>query len=307
MQTIDKTATQKSIPQSLTARKINIGAGQGWYREGWEVLDNVPGDYSMWWKHKAKCWDTNLTSNTYDAVFTSHMLEHVPHFRTEKTIAEFNRALKVGGTFRILVPDLKRAAVAYVNGDIDFYQKSRHYTDHLGIGGSFMSKLISPGGQPLAITREMDELLGGYAHLYHFDFDMMKILLEKWGFDDVKEMPYGESVDTDMQDLLHVECDGNAYPMEDPFVRDKKHVASSAGWILTGFDKSPAISLIVEARKVSDEPYTYEKEYAFFKRSRFESRLDKIKVVAMRHIFTVLDTAVSVASRLGILALLRRR
>ena len=152
-----------------------------------------------------------------------------------------------------------------------------------------MSKLISPGGQTLALTREMDEILGGYAHLYHFDFEMLKILLEKWGFDSVKEMPYGTSSDDDMEDLLHIECEGKSYAMEDPFVREKRHLMSQKAWILTGFDKSPAVSLIVEAKKVTNQEYEYDKEYAFFRRSRFESRLDNIKLNILRSVFWTID------------------
>jgi predicted SAM-dependent methyltransferase len=76
--------------------KINIGAGSNWYEEGWELLDNGSGRYNEPWKHRGKSWDTRLPDDTYDIVFTSHMLEHVPHFRIEKTIAEFNRIMKTG-------------------------------------------------------------------------------------------------------------------------------------------------------------------------------------------------------------------
>lgn len=296
---------RRTIPPGLTTRKINVGAGEGWYRENWEVLDNGPGDYSPWWRHRAKCWDTGLPSHAYETVFSSHTLEHVPHFRTEMTVAELNRIMKNGGTLRILVPDLMRAAKAYVEGDVAFFARSRHYTDHLGIGGSFMSKLISPGGQTLAITREMDELLGGYAHLYHFDFEMMRILLEKWGFAEVREMPYGESRDPEMNELLHVERGGKAYAMEDPFIFNKGHLESGEEWLLTGFDKAPKVSLIVEATKVRDEPYAYDKEYAFFRRARFDSRLDQLKVTIIRYVFRAVDASYDTARRSRLLSLLR--
>ena len=55
-----------------------------------------------------------------------------------------------------------------------------------GIGGSFLRQVISAGGQTIAINREFDEILGGYAHLFCFDFELMKILLEKWGFSNIK-------------------------------------------------------------------------------------------------------------------------
>ena len=79
-----------------------------------KLLDNGPGDYSKGWKHRGKCWDTKLKSYSYNVVFTSHMLEHVPHFRLEKTISEFNRILKKNGILRIVVPDLKKMVNAYV-------------------------------------------------------------------------------------------------------------------------------------------------------------------------------------------------
>ena len=50
-----------------------------------------------------KAWKNSLPNDTYDIVITSHMLEHVPHFRLEKTISEFNRIMKIGATIRILV------------------------------------------------------------------------------------------------------------------------------------------------------------------------------------------------------------
>ena len=76
-------------------KKINIGAGLDWMEDGWETLDNVPGKY-LKHQHFGKCWDSNLDDNSYDIVFSSHTLEHIPQFKIENTIAEFNRILKIG-------------------------------------------------------------------------------------------------------------------------------------------------------------------------------------------------------------------
>ena len=99
------------------SEKINIGAGNLWKSDGWETLDNAPTSYPNKWQHYGKCWDTKLNSNFYDIVFTSHTLEHVPQFRVERTISEINRIMKVGGTLRILVPDLEASAKAYLKKD----------------------------------------------------------------------------------------------------------------------------------------------------------------------------------------------
>tara|TARA_B100000035_G_scaffold46322_1_gene35085 strand:- start:425 stop:1282 length:858 start_codon:yes stop_codon:yes gene_type:complete len=269
-------------------KKINIGAGLSWYHTSWEILDNGPGSYKEKWKNRGKCWDTKLESSSYNVVFTSHMLEHIPHFRLEKTISEFNRILKKNGILRIVVPDLRKMVDAYVKNDIKFYKLSRHYTNHLGIGGSFLSKLISPGKNTLAISREMDEIFGGYAHIYHFDFEMLKILLTKWGFSKIKKSKFCQSVDKDMKKPLSVVLKNKKYSLSSDFVREKKFLKYD-NWYHSGFDKSPETSLYVECVKVKNVNYSYEKEYDYNKRNRFESKKDQLKLFFIRNITKFVD------------------
>ena len=278
-------------------KKINIGSGLSWHYTGWEILDNGPGSYKEKWKNKGKCWDTKLESGNYDVVFTSHMLEHIPHFRLEKTISEFNRILKKNGTLRIVVPDLKKMVNAYVKKDIKFYKLSRHYTNHLGIGGSFLSKLISPGKNILAISREMDEIFGGYAHIYHFDFEMLKILLSKWGFSKIKKSKFCQSMDKDMKKPLSVVFKNKRYSLSSDFVK-KKEFLKYDGWYHSGFDKSPETSLYVECIKVKDENYSYEKEYDYNKRNRFESKKDQLTLFILRIIVKFVDFLFSIIVRI---------
>ena len=266
-------------------RKINIGSGLSWRFKNWEILDNGPGKYKEKSNHKGKCWDTKLPRNSFDVVFTSHMLEHIPHYRIEKTISEFNRILKINGILRIVVPDLKKVTKAYLNNDKDFFKKSIHYTDHLDIGGSFVSKIISPGKNTLAVSREMDEIFGGYAHIYHFDFMMLKILLKKWGFGKIYSPKFSKSLDKDMCNQLCVKVGTEKYSMQSKFVREKKFL-EYPNWYHTGFDKASDISLIVECFKIRDEEYQYDKEYKYNKRNRFGENIeDKTKLFLIRNIF----------------------
>lgn len=286
-------------------RKINIGAGPQWYADTWEVLDNAPGSYEEPWKHKGKCWDSHLTDNTYDIVFSSHMLEHIPHFRMEKTIAEFNRIMKVGGTIRLLMPNLRKEAEAYVNNDVSFFSGSKHYSDHMGIGASFLRKIISPGGQTIAISREMDEIFGGYAHLYSYDYQMLSTVLAKWGFGEIVESEPGQSAIEEMRDFQHIECGGTRYDMKDPFVREKRHVKSGDQWHTGGFDKTSTKQLVVEAKKIETVPYSIDKEYAFNREGRMESPVDKIKLVLIRYICQSVDLLYAAAKNIGLVKLLK--
>jgi len=234
------------------------------------------------------------------------MLEHIPHFRLEKTLAEFNRLLKVGGTIRIVVPDMKRAATAYVNGDKEYFASSKRYSDDLGIGGSFLRVVISPGGQTLAISREMDEILGGYAHLIGFDFEMLEKLLGKWGFGEIVESQAGESSIEELRERMCLHSDGKDYPRDSEFVESKAYLKTGKPWHYTGFDKDAKKSLYVEAKKIRSEPYSLDKELAYHKIQRFSSRLDNIKISVIRWAMMILDGLYWGAKRVGIRRIFNR-
>lgn len=287
-------------------KKINIGSGSHWFEPGWDILDNGSGSYKESWKNKGKCWDNNLKSNYYDLVLTSHMLEHVPHFRLEKTIAEFNRILKIGGTIRILVPSLRKAVNAYINDDKEFFASSSHYSDHMGIGASLVRVLISPGLQTIAISREMDEIFGGYAHLNSFDYEMLKTLLEKWGFSSIIESNPGKSKIKDFQTFQYLFHDGRKYDPSDSFVKDKLFLSTGKSWHFGGVDKNWDKQLIVEATKIKDEVYDFEKEYKFHKVGRLNSPLMTIKLKIFKFISIIIDSLYNIFRKTGLNYILKK-
>jgi predicted SAM-dependent methyltransferase len=282
-----------------TDRKINIGAGTAWQARGWEVLDNMPGVYGQPWIHRGKAWDSGLPSEAYDIIFTSHMLEHIPHFRLEKTIAEFNRIMRAGGVIRILVPDLRKAAKAYVARDKSFFSGSRHYSDHMGIGASFLRLIVSPGGQTLALSREMDEIIGGYAHLHAFDFEMLKTVLEKYGFEDVVESKPGESAVEELRTMQYWICNGNRYESNAPEIKIQNLHKHAADAVMSGFDKPSKSQLVVEARKARNVPYCFDEEFDYNKTSRMVSRKDRIKLVGLKAVSVTTDSLYNLACRAG--------
>ena len=269
---------------------LNIGAGYSWYEDGWETLDNAPHQKvkKESWQHYGKCWDTKLNDKSYDLVFSSHMLEHIPHFRLEKTISEFNRLLKKNGKLRIAVPNLKKAAKAYINNNNNFFKNSIHYSNHLGIGASFLRVVISPGGQNIVLSREMDEFLGSYAHLYSFDFEMMKILLKKWGFKNIEESSPGKSNIKEMQGIQHAIIDGKKYIIDFNFLK-KMQKMKSQKISICGFDKISTSQLIVEATKSHDVIYSFDNEYDFNKNSRMNSLESRIKIYIFNKISRFID------------------
>jgi len=82
----------------------SLEIGPGWKRiSGFETLDIRPGrqvDYVLDASKPLPFGDA-----TFDLLYTSHVLEHIPWYRTEDVLREWVRILKPGGQFELWVPD----------------------------------------------------------------------------------------------------------------------------------------------------------------------------------------------------------
>jgi len=241
--------------------KLNVGASPIWEKEGWCKLD-----------HKIKkntrseimgdAVNISLEENSTSTIFCSHMFEHIPHVRLEKILLEFNRILEKNGVLRILTPDLLKIATAYVNQDKDFFVKARSEDEtirtDLGLGGMFMNFIVSPGQDTALFTRDLSEFIAGYAHLYSYDFTMLKILLESTGFHMVKQKKFlGSEIEYYHEPLHVVGMRPEWQDFNQEFYKKNglvHHYDTSLNkyvinFKVTGFDRDPLTSLIIEANK----------------------------------------------------------
>ena len=167
--------------------KLNVGGGSRWEREGWKVLDYRATNSKKFIKGYAD--KISLKRSTCDIIFCSHVVEHIPHVKLEKVFLEFNRVLKKKGVVRILTPDLKKFAKAYVNKDKFFFKKVENElgklrTD-LGWGGKFMNFVVAPGQDTIVMDNKLENFLCGLSHQYLYDFEMLKIMLSNCGFNEI--------------------------------------------------------------------------------------------------------------------------
>jgi len=221
---------------------LNLGAGPFWRRPGWTTSDHK----KQWWSRPDTAWRLTPSDGVFDYVFSSHMLEHIPHFKIDAVLKECNRVLKMGGTIRLVCPNLEVFAKAYVARDADMFAKvfdeDPTIRQDLGFGGKLMNFLISPGADGLMFSRN-GECIGGYAHVYSYDFEMLKTLLERHGFGEVVQSGFGQSAVAEMREPLHV------IGTEARWRPEREWPDRSVG--TTGFDRSPHSSLFVEARKIA--------------------------------------------------------
>ena len=241
--------------------KLNVGASPIWSKDGWHTLDHKTRDGNET-SLEGDAANIPLENSSCSTVFTSHVLEHVPHVKLEGILLEFNRVLEKDGVLRILTPNLRKIAEAYVRDDEEFFRQAKLEDESLrtdlGYGGMLMNFIVSPGQDTALYDRGLSEFIAGYAHLYSYDFIMLKTLLERTGFYCVEEQSFCESEIEEYREPLHV--DGmpavwKNFNQEFYKNNDLVHYYDAAegkykiNFSVTGFDRDPLTSLIVETKK----------------------------------------------------------
>ena len=289
--------------------KLNVGASPIWSKNGWHTLDHKTRDGDST-SIEGDAANIPLEDGSCSTIFTSHMFEHIPHVRLEGILLEFNRVLERDGVLRILTPNLKRIAKAYIEEDDDFFEEAlledESLRTDLGYGGMFMNFIVSPGQDTALYDRGLNEFIAGYAHLYSYDFMMLKTLLERTGFYCVEEKIFCDSEVSDYKEPLHVDglppvwknfnqefYESNGLVHHYDPVEGKYNI----NFKVTGFDRDPLTSLIIEAKKkefvrkdeyksLNDSPLNYNRyAWSLMKDSEF---LEKHKKM-MRSVNNIID------------------
>lgn len=91
----------------MTKKILEIGPGQVSGRslhfpeaDTLDLLGDNPTYRATWGSEKLP-----IKTDTYDLVFASHVLEHIPWYRAVDALREVHRILKPGGEFEVYVPD----------------------------------------------------------------------------------------------------------------------------------------------------------------------------------------------------------
>ncbi|MBF0340502.1 MAG: class I SAM-dependent methyltransferase [Magnetococcales bacterium] len=238
--------------------KLNLGASPRWIQEGWHVLDHkltestgiaIAGDAT----------NIQLPDDSCDIVFCSHVVEHIPHIRFPIVLSEINRVLRPGGILRILTPNLEVIARAYVEKDDEFFQRALEEDESLrkdlGYGGMLVNYIVSPGQDTVLLDRNLKNFIAGYAHLYAYDYSMLEIILKKLGFT-ARKAEFNDSEFEEVRVPLHVlglepvwQNFNQAFYARNGLVHKLVDGVYDINFKVTGFDRDPLTSLIVEAKK----------------------------------------------------------
>ena len=123
-----------------------------------------------------------LSDGSVARIMAEHVIEHI-NFRQDlpAVLREFHRVLQPGGLLRIVVPDGRRFAEAYVRDD-------RRLWAALGL-----DPLPSDMPTPMAMLNHV--FRQGGEHQFAYDFDTLRWALASAGFADIRQCSHGESSD----------------------------------------------------------------------------------------------------------------
>lgn len=135
-----------------------------------------------------------------DAVYHSHVLEHIDRDLVPAFMCDVQRVLKPDGIHRIVVPDLEQAARAYLAS----LERSRSATDEADLHDGYVSRMIEQmvrreahgtSQQPLIQRRVENRLLGdarrrGETHQWMWDEVNLAAVLAETGFHSVRRVDH---------------------------------------------------------------------------------------------------------------------
>ncbi len=151
-------------PNSL--QLLNVGCGRC-YHPAWTNIDLVAATPEV------RAYDLRrgfpYSDETFDAVYHSHVLEHLSPGAAREMLARCHRVLRPGGVLRVVVPDLEGIAREYLNTlqqasedphDVSL-AKHRWMTLELvdqmtrgRTGGEMGETIRNPGNTPMTFIRE---------------------------------------------------------------------------------------------------------------------------------------------------------
>jgi predicted SAM-dependent methyltransferase len=129
-----------------------------------------------------------ISSNSCDGVYASHVLEHLSRADIDRALAETYRMLKPRGLFRLVVPDLERAAREYISR-VDAGCPTS--ADGFVWDGTMLGRKTKSRG----LLGILYEGLATHAHLWMWDFNSLAHLLRQHRFVGIRRASFNDCGD----------------------------------------------------------------------------------------------------------------
>lgn len=182
--------------ESNKVRKLQIGSGQN-SLNGWLSTDINPTREILFLDARKKF---PFGSETFDYIYSEHLIEHLEYRDGERFVQECFRVLKLGGKIRVSTPNLRSFFELYVADKTDIQNRYVAW-----VIDTFTNFRVHED------TFVINNLFRSWGHKFIYDYKTIKAVLEKCGFVDVVQCGSGESSDPVLQ---KVELHGSAENVE---------------------------------------------------------------------------------------------
>ena len=129
----------------------------------------------------------NVSKNTYDGIYCSHVLEHLSYYDLKTSLKNTYEYLKPGGIFRMVLPDLEILCREYLNevnkknskGSLKFMNNS----------------LLGVTERKRGLKQILTNMIGNSKHLWMWDYYSLSEELREVGFSDIRRCEFNDSSD----------------------------------------------------------------------------------------------------------------
>lgn len=137
-----------------------------------------------------------FVENTFDYVFSEHMIEHIGYQDAMHLLKEIYRVLKPGGKARISTPDLRFLIDLYVQDKSDLQKRYITWATD-----SFLPGMSLPECESDADTFVINNFVRNWGHQFIYDQKTLFGAFEQRGFRDIIRCQPGESDDTNLSGI----------------------------------------------------------------------------------------------------------
>lgn len=130
-------------------------------------------------------------------VYSSHLLEHLFRDQAAKLLRECHRVMVPGGIIRIIVPDLREAALKY----LESLQHERAAVPAADVFIESLDLAEKTKGSDNFLLRIYRFFVDKNSHKWAYDEHSLKALLEAAGFEDIELRQCGKSLIDDVASL----------------------------------------------------------------------------------------------------------
>jgi predicted SAM-dependent methyltransferase len=196
---------QRYLAANPERRLLQIGTGD-LPTSGWLNTDYEPRAEGVIFLDGTR--DFPMADRTFDAVYTEHVIEHVPFKDGATLLSESWRVLKPGGRIRIATPDLAllaRLVVAQAAGEDPTDPTAQRYL-------RWIADHFLEGPEQATPAHVLNHNVRSWGHVFLYDEPTLRTALERAGFKDTQRMELGESEVDWLRDL---ETHGRTMDAED--------------------------------------------------------------------------------------------